>query len=74
MINDPIARGIEKIIQEKGIKKNYVAKRAGFTVAQFSNLLNGRKLIKAEDMPKIAYALDTTVPQIYEAGKAKEEE
>lgn len=42
-----------------------VAKRSGFTERQFSDMMNGRKLILAEHIPKIAKALGVSVNSIY---------
>lgn len=66
---DPIAAGVRKIINEKGIKQKVVASRAGFTERQFSDMLNDRKIIKACDLFRIAEALDVSVPDVYAAGQ-----
>lgn len=48
---------IREMIAERGLKQSAVAKRAGFTEQQFSDMLNGRKVIRAEYLPRIADAL-----------------
>lgn len=53
-----LATNIELIIEDKGLKKKSVAVKAGYTKQQFSNLINGRKTIKPEDIIKIAMAFD----------------
>ena len=65
---DPICYGIHRIINDMGYKKNAIAKRAGFSEQQFSAMLNGRKIIRAEYMPRSAKALDVSVADIYDAG------
>lgn len=64
-----VAGGIQKIIKEKGLMQKYVAEKSGFTVQQISDMINGRKLILAEHLPKIANALGVSVMDIYIAGE-----
>ena len=56
-MNFPANTGISKIIKEKGFKQTYVAESAGYTPQELSDMLNGRRLIKACDIPRIAKAL-----------------
>lgn len=60
-----ITRNVELIIESKGLKKKSVAMRAGYTKQQFSNLINGRKTIKPEDIVKIAMALEVTPNDLF---------
>ena len=64
-----VAQGIKTVIRRQGLTQKYVAKASFFTEQQFSDMLNGRKLILAEYMPRIANALGVTVSEIYDAGK-----
>lgn len=57
---DIVAVNINKMINEKGLKKMIVAKKAGYSYQAFSNMLNGRKTIKGTDVFNIAMALETT--------------
>lgn len=66
--NEPLATGISVIIASKGLKKVHVAKEAGFSPQELSDMLNGRRLIKACDIPAIAKALHVNTDAIYEAG------
>ena len=70
--NEPVATGTRCIIARKGLKNIYVAERAGFTPQELSDMLNGRRLIKACDVPKLANALGVDAGDIYEAGKRGE--
>lgn len=63
--NAPAARNISKIIKEKGLKQKYVAEQAGYSGQEFSDMLNGRKLIKVCEVPKIARVLGVTPDDIY---------
>lgn len=69
---DDVVRNIKTIISEKGIKQTVVAKRAGFSDSDFSNMLNERrKLIRIEHIPRIAKALGVTFNDLFRA-KRKE--
>ena len=62
---DCIINNIKRIIEEKGMKQVAIAERAGFTASEFSNMLNGRKLLRAEYIPKIANALGVDLNEIF---------
>lgn len=67
--NAPFSEGLIKLMEERGVKQVYVAKKAGYTAQELSDMLNGRRLIKACDIPRIAEALNVTSDDIYAAGK-----
>lgn len=67
--NTPLSEGIRKIIAQKGLKNLYVAERADFTPQELSDMLNGRRLIKACDIPGLALALGVEINEIYAAGE-----
>lgn len=60
-----ITQNIEMIIADKGMKKQYIAMKAGYSKQQFSNLMNGRKIIKPDDIIKIANALEVTPNDLF---------
>ena len=66
--NAPLADGINAIIKMKGMKQLYVAEKAGYGKDEFNAMLNGRKIIRASDIPRIAEALQVTANDIYVAG------
>ena len=70
--NSPVAENISKIIQNRGIKQSYVAEKTGYTPQELSDMLNGRRLIKVCDIPRIAKILDVKVNDLYAAGKGGE--
>lgn len=72
--NEPVSKGIRIIIATKGLKNIYVAEKSGFTSQELSDMLNGRRLIKACDVPRLAHALGVGENDIYEAGKEREKE
>lgn len=53
-----IAKNIKSIIKEKGYKQYVIGNRVGYTDKQFNDMLNGRKIIVADDIIPIANALD----------------
>lgn len=66
---DPIAAGIKRIIDEKGLVQKAVAKRAGFSAQQLSDMVNNRRVIKACDLMPISKALGVEISEIYAAGQ-----
>ncbi len=60
-----IIANTEAIIKDRGFKKKYVAEKAGYSKQQFSNLLNGRKVFKVDDVLRIANALEVTPNELF---------
>lgn len=60
-----VSKNISSIIAERGLRKSFVAQRSGFTAQQFSDMLQGRKLIRIEYLPRIADALGVSIPELY---------
>lgn len=65
MIRSVTADNIKKIIARRGLKQKVVAELAGFSVQQFSALLNHRKVIKDVDVVAIARALEVTPNELF---------
>lgn len=63
--NSPVAAGISKVMKEKGVKQTYIAESAGYTPQELSDMLNGRRLIKACDIPRIAKALGVEINHLF---------
>ena len=63
--NTVLPKNINRLIDEKGFKQCTIAKRAGHTEKSFSDLLNGRKIIKAVDIINISKALGVTPNEIF---------
>lgn len=66
---DDLIENIKKIIKIKGMKQGVVAERAGFTPQEFSNILNGRKLLRAEYLLSVANGLGVEVNDLYGVDK-----
>lgn len=60
-----IANNVGRIIENKGLYQRFVAERAGFTQQQFCDMLNGRKVIRAEYIPRIADALGVNISDLF---------
>ena len=56
---------LKKIIQEKGLVKKGVAKRAGISAQNLSDILMGRKVIRADMVPTLAAAVDVQIPELF---------
>ena len=63
--NRPVADNVARIIAELGLKQRAVAEKAGFGAQAFSDMLNGRRLIKLCDVVLIAEALGVTPNDLY---------
>lgn len=63
-----VANNIRKVVAQKGMVQKVVAERSGFTEQQFTDMLNGRKIIRADYVPKIAEALNCTLDDLFAAG------
>lgn len=60
-----VAENTNRIILEKGWKKQSVAAKCGYTLQQFSSMLHGRKIITALDVAKIADVLEVTPNDLF---------
>ena len=64
-----ISSGNKKANGEERTQEKEIAEKAGYTSKELSDMLNGQKLIRACDIPRLAYALKVTANEIYETGK-----
>lgn len=55
--NNPVADNLRRWINYNGLKQVAVAHKAGFTAQELSDMLNGRRLIRAIDIANIINAL-----------------
>lgn len=60
--------GLEKVIEERGLKKKAVAEKAGIRADKLSKILNGKNRMFAEEMASICGVLDMTVEEVMEKG------
>lgn len=65
MEHELIVLNIRKLICEKGFLQKFIAEQSGFSQQEFSDLLNGRRVLKAEYIPRIAKALGVTPNDLY---------
>ena len=63
--NEPLASRLKVIIAQEGLRQGSVATKAGFTPQQFSDMLNGRKIMKAVDIARIIDALGVTANDLF---------
>lgn len=57
---------IRQIMAAKGIKQKYVAEQIGFTEQEFSNMMNGRRMLKVDDIKPICKALGVRSGELFE--------
>ena len=65
MVRSIVADNVRTIIETQGYKHAAIAERAGYTRQQFSDMLNGRKLILADDCVKLHKALGCTYNDLF---------
>lgn len=70
-MNGCVATNIKTMIAAKGMVQKVVAERAGFSEQQFCDMLNGRKIIRAEHVPAIAKALGVEFGELFAVGQSK---
>lgn len=63
--NIVLPANITQIIRDQGLKQYVVAERAGYSKQQFSDMLNGRRIIKPCDALTIANVLGVTMNDLY---------
>lgn len=68
-----VSQNIKTLIKIKGYKQKAIAEKSGFTQQEFSDMVNNRKLIKADYVPKIAKALEVTPNDLFQIKKRKEQ-
>lgn len=66
--NVVLPKNINKIIDSLGLKQGIVAERSGYSPKTFSDMLNGRRIIKALDIIRISDALGVTPNEIFGIG------
>lgn len=62
---DTLIANIKSEIQNRGMKQGVVAERSGFSDQEFSNMMNGRKLVKVEYIPAIASAIGVSANDLF---------
>lgn len=54
-----------RIIRKKGLKQKEIAERAGYSKQQFSDMIQGRKIIKPCDAVAISEALGVSMNELF---------
>jgi len=60
-----VGKNIKRCIKEKRKLIKYVADECGFTQQQMSQMISGRKVIRAEYIPGIARAIGVEIPELF---------
>lgn len=63
--NQPVSGNIVRVIQEKGYKQSAIAKRAGYSRQAFCNMVNDYKIIRPDDVMRIADALEVKPEELF---------
>lgn len=68
-----VTNNIKSLIKEKGLLQKSVAQKAGIEEKAFSNMLNGRKVIDANDIYNISMALCVLPNDLFGFGSSERE-
>ena len=60
-----VRENLRRIIESRGMKKKTIAQRAGYTGQQLSDILHGRKSLRAEDIAALCTAMDVTPNELF---------
>lgn len=60
-----VQRNLVRIIDEKDLKKKAVARRAGLSGQALSDIIAGRKIIRADMIPALAGACGVEIPELF---------
>lgn len=63
--NYPVAENLKRIIEERMLHKPDIARQAGLSPRNLSDILSGSKLIRASEISKIADALRIDVSELF---------
>ena len=63
--NSTVPRNLYRIIKERGLKQSAIARWAGYSDQQFTNMLNGRKIIKPCDILAISNAIGVDIGDLF---------
>ena len=66
--NYPFDVGIKQLCAQKGMKQKYLAEQIGCSEQALCDIMAGRRLIKACEIPRFAKVLGVTIDQIEAAG------
>lgn len=63
--NQPVSTNIARVIKEKGYQQSAVARRAGYSCQAFCNMINDDKIIRPDDVMRIADALEVKPEELF---------
>ena len=69
--NAPVSDNIARILNEKGLKQAAVAKKAGYSMQVFCNIVNDYRNILPQDIMRIASALEVEPIELLNKEKSK---
>ena len=64
--NSPVSDNVIRIIREKGLKQCAVAQKAGYSRQIFGNMINNNRVIRPDDVQRIAAALEVNAGDLFE--------
>ena len=71
-MNEEVLQNIKNIIKDKGYKKKAIAAKMGYTENQFSDLLNGRRIVRLDDIILLCDLLEVQPNEIIKKSAPRE--
>lgn len=65
--NSPVSDNVMRIIKEKGYKQCAIAHKARYSRQVFGNMVNNNRVIRPQDIKRIADALDVEAGELFES-------
>lgn len=62
---EDIINNLIDLVERKKLKKGAIAAKLGLSSQQFSDILHGRKLLRVENIPLIAEALEVDIADLF---------
>ena len=60
-----VAQNLRRIMDDRGFRYRSIAEKAGYSIGQFSSLLNGRRRVTADDIVRIADTLNISPNELF---------
>ena len=66
--NQPVVSNIERLLLETGVKQGFIAMKSGIAEKSFSDMMNGRMIIRPSDVVNIALAFSVNPSELFREG------
>ena len=64
-----VAANLRRVLDDRGIKHHKAAEKCGYPEKRFSDMLNGRKIIRDTDVCRISVGLQIPYEELFHEGR-----